>query len=210
MKFKLFNVFLMLLISESLLGQDSGFTIEYDETYVFSIDDVVMIDHLIISGTFVAITHENGRCLNLFVPDNDKKINLKHILEIVEINNDSNEWPFYNCILGSPPMAFYIINNNGELTDYGFHETIIGQNFLRLRLREFKSKRINNYRVSYEYRENVSFCIASVSVKKLNMYNSCDHLQDGPKYRKSKIPSYVFDESKSEMKILLPESDHCR
>ncbi len=189
-------------------NKDNGFIIE--DTFKRNVDylflkTIKVENKFISSGTFIFISGPNNRELNLFVSEKvEENSSLRKIIKSIEKSNNPNEWPFYYFIKGEFNVDSYI-DYTEIRKDYIYDAgTIIGQNSLF----NLRNVEMQKHKIKYQYVNNASFCLSSIDIHEMNMYNKMTSLDDGPQINSS-MPYYIFNEKDKRMKILLVKTSNC-
>lgn len=207
----LFVILICVIILASCKIQRSlnGFTKMYEtskwEAPLFSLPLVEVLGEYSSSGAFVQLIHSNGRRLDLFVPSKSgSELNIKKVIDIIELENNPNAWDFYYAPHGV--INIDSVRNGESVQVYDDYKTIIQQN----ELYNFESSFKRGYEVRIKFVEAANFCLALTRTRELNNYNSRDKIQDGPNHRISDVPSYLFSNEVKSVRFLMPISTFCK
>lgn len=170
------------------------------DTLITSVGNLKKISNINCDGYFARISYRNGRYIDIFYPvqaTDTIGFDFTVIIKNLKRNYPSN-WPFYYAPLG-------IFEIDSILTD---HKSILWNNrvtFLSLINKDkinWASVKFSGYEINYIYKLNLKGMLLSAPTQQINLYNSFDHIDDGPEQYPT-TPYYQFIDS-IPMQFLVP------
>jgi len=200
------NILLFGLLIASCAINNNGFFLSpnvnlHTDSLITSVGNAKVVSNTNCEGYFARITHTNGRYIDIFYPTKATdtfNFDFGIVIKNLEANYPTN-WPFYYAPLGIFNIDSIIVDNTSNL----WQSRLTFLSLINEDLINWNTINISRFKIKYVYVAGLKGIILNAPVQQINLYNSMDHIDDGPdQYRKT--PYYQFLDT-IPFKFLIPD-----